>query len=179
MRTTVVVIGAGQSGLAMSWWLAARSIDHVVLERGEIANTWRTERWDSLTLLTPNWQSRLPGFGYEGDDPDGFRTMGETVAFIERYAQVVSAPLRTHCPVTSVRRTVDGYEVVAGQGTWHCKAVVLATGAFNIAQVPKRLGRSAAGHRPAHHRSIPQPGKPRDGRRHGRRRGRLGSADRR
>ena len=59
----------------MSWWLAARSIDHVVLERGEVANTWRTERWPSLTLLTPNWQSRLPGFGYEGDDPDGFRTL--------------------------------------------------------------------------------------------------------
>ena len=56
----------------MSWCLAARSIDHVVLERGEVANTWRTERWPSLTLLTPNWQSRLPGFGYEGDDPDGF-----------------------------------------------------------------------------------------------------------
>jgi putative flavoprotein involved in K+ transport len=121
----------------MSWWLARRSIDHVVLERGEIANTWRTERWDSLTLLTPNWQSRLPGHGYEGDDPDGFRTMGETIAFIERYAKVVSAPLRTHCPVASVRRTVDGYEVVASQGTWHCKAVVLATGAFNVALVPK------------------------------------------
>jgi len=121
----------------MSWWLARRSIDHAVLERGEIANTWRTERWDSLTLLTPNWQSRLPGHGYEGDDPDGFRTMGETIAFIERYAKVVSAPLRTHCPVASVRRTVDGYEVVASQGTWHCKAVVLATGAFNIAHVPK------------------------------------------
>ena len=104
MRTTAVVIGAGQAGLAMSWWLAARSIDHVVLERGEVANTWRTERWDSLTLLTPNWQSRLPGHGYEGDDPDGFRTMGETIAFIERYAKVVSAPVRTHCPVTSVRR---------------------------------------------------------------------------
>ncbi|MGH8701076.1 MAG: NAD(P)-binding domain-containing protein, partial [Burkholderiales bacterium] len=122
---------------AMSWWLARRSIDHVVLERGEIANTWRTERWDSLTLLTPNWQSRLPGFGYEGDDPDGFRTLGETIAFVERYAKVVSAPLRTQCPVASVRRTADGYEVVAAQGTWHCKAVVLATGAFNIAQVPK------------------------------------------
>jgi putative flavoprotein involved in K+ transport len=121
----------------MSWWLAARSIDHVVLERGEIANTWRTERWDSLTLLTPNWQSRLPGFGYEGDDPDGFRTMSETIAFIERYAKVVSAPVRTRCPVASVRPTVDGYEVVAGQGTWHCRAVVLATGAFNIAQVPR------------------------------------------
>ena len=137
MRTTAVVIGAGQAGLAMSWWLAARSIDHVVLERGEVANTWRTERWDSLTLLTPNWQSRLPGFGYEGDDPDGFRTMPETIVFLERYAKRVSPPLRTHCPVTAVRRTADGYEVVAGQGTWHCKAVVLATGAFNIAQLPK------------------------------------------
>ena len=121
----------------MSWCLAARAIDHVVLERGEVANTWRTERWDSLTLLTPNRQSRLPDFGYEGDDPDGFRTMPETIAFLERYAKRVSPPLQTHCPVTAVRRTADGYEVVAGQGTWHCKAVVLATGAFNIAQLPK------------------------------------------
>ena len=120
----------------MSSRLAARSIDHVVLERGEIANTWRTERWDSLTLLTPNWQSRLPGFGYEGDDPDGFRTMPETIAFLERYAKTVSAPLRTHCTVTSVRRSAYGYEIVTTQGTWHCRAVVLATGAFNIAQVP-------------------------------------------
>ena len=137
MRTTAVVIGAGQAGLAMSWWLAERSIDHVVLERGEVANTWRTERWNSLTLLTPNWQSRLPGHGYEGDDPDGFRTMDETIAFIERYATLVSAPVRTHCPVASVRSTGDGYRVVTEQGTWHCRTVVLATGAFNVAQVPK------------------------------------------
>jgi putative flavoprotein involved in K+ transport len=136
VRTTVVVIGAGQSGLAMSWWLAARSIDHVVLERGEVANTWRKERWDSLTLLTPNWQSRLPGFGYEGDDPDGFRTMPETIAFLEGYEKRVSPPLQTHCPVTAVRRTADGYEVVTAEATWHCKAVVLASGAFNIAQIP-------------------------------------------
>lgn len=120
----------------MSSRLAARSIDHVVLERGEIANTWRTQRWDSLTLLTPNWQSRLPGFGYEGDDPDGFRTMPETIAFLERYAKTVSPPLRTHCQVTSVRRSAEGYEVVTAQATWRCEAVVLASGAFNIAQVP-------------------------------------------
>jgi putative flavoprotein involved in K+ transport len=136
VRTTAVVVGAGHCGLAMSWWLAARSIDHVVLERGEVANTWRTERWDSLTLLTPNWQSRLPGFGYDGGDPDGFRTLPETIAFIERYAKTISPPLRTHCPVMSVRRSADGYEVVTAQATWHCKAVVLATGAFNIAQLP-------------------------------------------
>ena len=131
------MIGAGQSGLAMSWWLAARSIEHVVLERGEVANTWRTERWPSLTLLTPNWQSRLPGYRYEGADPDGFRTLPETVAFFEKYARLVSPPLRTHCPVSAVRRTADGYEVATTQGAWRCKAVVLATGGFNVAQVPK------------------------------------------
>ena len=134
MRTTAVVVGAGHAGLAMSWWLAERSIDHVVLERGEVANTWRTERWPSLTLLTPNWQSRLPGFGQEAVDPDGFRTLPETIAFIERYAKAVSPPLRTQCPVTSVRRSADGFDVVTPQGAWHCKAVVLATGAFNVPQ---------------------------------------------
>ena len=121
----------------MSWWLAARSIDHVVLERGEVANTWRTERWPSLTLLTPNWQSRLPGFRYEGDDPDGFRTLPETIAFLERYARLVSPPLAAHCGVTAVRRTAGGYEVASAQGIWHCKAVVLATGGFNLAPLPK------------------------------------------
>jgi putative flavoprotein involved in K+ transport len=86
VRTTTVVIGAGHAGLAMSRCLSERSIDHVVLERGEVANSWKTERWDSLRLLTPNWQSRLPGHVYEGDEPDGYRTMPETIGYIERYA---------------------------------------------------------------------------------------------
>ena len=136
MRTTAVVIGAGHAGLAMSRCLADRSIDHVVLERGEVANTWRTERWDSLRLLTPNWQSRLPGYGYEGDDPDGFRTMPETIEFIERYADVISAPVQTHTAVTSVRSVDEGYEVATSQGDWWCRSVVLASGAFNIPKVP-------------------------------------------
>ena len=85
---TTIIIGAGQSGLAMSRHLTDRSIDHVVLERGEVANSWRTERWDSLRLLTPNWQSRLPGYAYEGDDPDGFMTMPEVVRYLQQYAEV-------------------------------------------------------------------------------------------
>src|ERR671923_422452 len=101
-RIATVVIGAGHAGLAMSRCLAERGIDHVVLERGRVANSWRTERWDSLRLLTPNWQSRLPGFGYEGDDPDGFRTMSETVDFIVAYARAISAPVRTETNVISV-----------------------------------------------------------------------------
>jgi len=130
------VIGAGQTGLAMSRCLADRSIDHVVIERGEVANSWKTERWDSLRLLTPNWQSRLPGYGYEGDDPDGYRTMPETIAFIDRYAEVISAPLQTHTTVTSVRGTDTGYRVATDRGDWQCRTVVLATGACNISRVP-------------------------------------------
>jgi putative flavoprotein involved in K+ transport len=130
------VIGAGHAGLAMSLCLTERSIDQVVMERGEVANSWRTERWDSLRLLTPNWQSRLPGFGYEGDDPDGYRTMPEVISFIDRYAQVISAPVETNTTVTSVRATDAGYLVATDQGDWRCQTIVLATGACNFARVP-------------------------------------------
>ena len=87
-----MIVGAGHAGLAMSRCLAEHSIDHVLLERGEIAHTWRTERWDLLRLLTPNWQSRLPGFGYDGDDPNGHRTLPQVIDFIESYAKAFSAP---------------------------------------------------------------------------------------
>ncbi len=136
MRTTTVIVGAGHAGLAMSRCLTERAIDHVVLERGQVANSWRTERWDSLRLLTPNWQSRLPGYGYQGDDPDRYRTMSETVAFIERYAEVIAAPVQTDTEVLSVRPNGDGYEVITTRGRWRCQTVVLATGACNIPTIP-------------------------------------------
>jgi len=136
MRTTTIIIGAGQAGLAMSRCLAECSIDHVVLERGEVANSWKKERWDSLRLLTPNWQSRLPGYRYEGGDPDGYRTMPETIAFLERYAEVISAPVQSQTKVTSVSNNDAGYKVTTDRGEWHCRAVVLATGACNIPLVP-------------------------------------------
>jgi len=120
----------------MSRCLGERAIDHVVLERGLVANSWRRERWDSLRLLTPNWQSRLPGFGYEGNNPDGYRTMPEVIAFIERYAKVIDAPIRTGTKVNSVRQDDAGYVVEADRGTWRCRSVVLATGACNIPSVP-------------------------------------------
>ena len=91
--------------------LTERSIEHVVLERGEVANSWRRERWDSLRLLTPNSQSRLPGYRYEGDDPDGFMTMPEVVDFIEGFAAAIAAPVRTQTEVTNVRSVDDGYRV--------------------------------------------------------------------
>jgi len=137
MRTTTVVVGAGHAGLAMSRCLAERGIDHVVLERGEVANSWRTERWDSLRLLTPNWQSRLPGFGYQGEHPDGFRTMPEVIDFIEGYARAISAPVRTHTRVISMRPTDAGYLVRTDRGDWHARCVVLASGACNVPCVPR------------------------------------------
>ena len=130
------MIGAGHSGLAMSHCLAARSIDHVILERGEVAHSWKHERWDSLRLLTPNWLSRLPGHRDDGDDPDGFRTMPETIEFLERYARSIAAPVHTHTTVTSVKPATGGYVVSTTQGEWRCRTVVLATGACNVPQLP-------------------------------------------
>ena len=130
------MIGAGHTGLAASRCLTEHSIDHVVLERGEVANSWRRERWDSLRLLTPNWQSRLPGYRYEGSDPDGYMTMAEVVAFVSRYADVARAPVRTQTTVTSVTRAADGYRVATDRGDLSCRTVVLATGACNRPSVP-------------------------------------------
>jgi putative flavoprotein involved in K+ transport len=107
-----------------------------VLERGEVANSWRRERWDSLRLLTPNWQSRLPGLCYEGPDPDGYMTAGELTAFIEQFAKVSRAPVRTGVNVTSVRRTGDGYQVTTSRGQVRCRTVVIASGACNQPAVP-------------------------------------------
>ena len=132
-----VVIGAGHAGLAMSHQLARRDIDHVVLERGQVANSWRTERWDSLRLLTPNWQSRLPGYAYAGDDPDGFMTMPEVVSFIAGYAEYIQAPVETGVAVTAVTPAFDGYTVATSRGEWRARSVVLANGACNLANVPR------------------------------------------
>src|ERR1041384_3440557 len=133
---TTVIIRGGHGALARSGCLADRSIDHVVLERGEVAQSWRTERWESLRLLTPNWQSRLPGFSYAGDDPDGYRTLPETVDFIAGYAKAITAPVRTHTTVTALRSDGAGYLVRTDRGDWRCRTVVVASGACNIARIP-------------------------------------------
>jgi putative flavoprotein involved in K+ transport len=111
-----------------------------VLERGEVANSWRRERWDSLRLLTPNWQSRLPGLSYDGPDPDGYMTAGEVSDLIERFAAVSRAPVRTGAAVTSVRQSGDGYLVTTGDGELAARAVVIASGACNRPAVPAFAG---------------------------------------
>ena len=134
--TDVVVIGAGQSGLALSRFLIDRSINHVLLERGEVANSWRKERWDSLRLLTPNWLSRLPSYSYGGDDPHGFMDMAQVVDFVSGYARMIEAPVQTRTTVQKVRSSGDGYRVETDRGDWQARVVVLASGPFNKAAVP-------------------------------------------
>jgi putative flavoprotein involved in K+ transport len=144
-RIECVVIGAGQAGLAMSRCLTDRGIDHVVLERGRVAERWRSERWDSLRLLTPNWQSRLPGFRYGGPDPDGFMTMPEVVDYFERYAASFAAPVNTGVTVTAVRRDGDQFRVVTSTGEWLASVVVVATGYADRPRVPALATRFPGG----------------------------------
>ena len=134
--TTTVIVGAGHCGLAMSHCLAARSIDHVVLERAEVANSWRTQRWDSLRLLTPNWMTRLPGYGYRGADPDGYLSAREVTAMLEGYADASAVPVLAGTTVTSVRAAAGGFVVRTDHGSWRAPTVVLACGAATVPAVP-------------------------------------------
>jgi putative flavoprotein involved in K+ transport len=136
LKTTTVVVGAGHTGLAMSRCLADRSIDHIVFERGEVANSWRTQRWDSLQLLTPNWMTRLPGYAYRGDDADGYLTASGTAELIADYAKETAAPVQANTTVMLVRPVERGYLVQTDQGTWHARAVVSASGASAVPHVP-------------------------------------------
>lgn len=134
---TCIVVGAGQAGLAMSRCLTRAGIDHVLFERGEVANSWKTERWDSLNLLSPNWQTRLSGYQYTGPDPDGFMSNLEFIEYLQGYSRTLDAPLYTGVDVTRVSKTQNGYRVETSSGEWQCRTLVIATGASNIPVVPE------------------------------------------
>lgn len=137
-RVHTAVIGAGQAGLAMSYCLRQQGTEHVVLEaRDRVASTWR-KRWDSFCLVTPNWMCQLPGFPYDGDDPDGFMSRDELLAFFERYSQSIVAPVRFNTQVTALRRkeTGDGYQVETTAGAIEATNVVVASGAFQSPRTP-------------------------------------------
>jgi len=135
-RTGTIIIGGGQAGLAMSRSLTDRGIDHVVLERGQVGERWRSERWDSLRMLTPRWQSRLPGWSYKGPDPNGFMTRSEIVDYLDGYALSFSAPVVTGAIVESVGRDNDGFRVQTTAGTWCAPTVVIATGQCDRPSIP-------------------------------------------
>ena len=135
-RTGAIVMGGGQAGLAMSRCLLLRGVDHVVLERGRIAERWRSERWDSLRLLTPNWQSRLPGFRYQGDDPDGYMAGSELVRYLESYARSFAAPVEEATTVLAVEARGRGFRVTTDRGDFEAPSVVIATGHCDTPLVP-------------------------------------------
>lgn len=149
-RTSVVVIGAGPAGLAVSSCLAEASVDHVILERHDVGHSWRHERWDSLRTLTPNWMNGLPRLPYRGPDPDGFMAAGDVADLVTHYADAIGAPVLAGTEVSAVRSDDAGFIVEAGDGCWATAAVVLATGPGRQkvpaagASLPHRLEQIAA-----------------------------------
>ena len=123
------VVGAGQAGLAISHHLTRLGIEHAVLERGRVAQTWR-DRWESFCLVTPNWSVQLPGYAYDGTDPDGFMPRDELVAFFERYAEAVAAPVREGVDVVSVASADGGFRVGTSDGELRASVLVIASGAY-------------------------------------------------
>src|SRR5690242_12167887 len=133
----VVVIGAGQAGLSMSRFLTQLGIEHIVLERGRIAERWRSERWDSLVFQFPNWMVRLPGQAYEGDDPDGFMPRSGIVQFLEAYARRTAPPIRCGVRVVGLHQTPSGRFRVETDGfSLEARHVVVATGPYQRPIVP-------------------------------------------
>jgi putative flavoprotein involved in K+ transport len=145
--TDTLILGAGHAGLAVSRLLTDAGRDHVVLDRARVAERWRSERWDSLHLLTPNWMTRLPGWCYTGPDPDGFLSSGELVRHLERYAASFRAPVIPDTTVVEITATSGPgcarFRVVTDSGEWHARQIVVATGPNGRARLPAGLsGRS-------------------------------------
>ena len=138
-RVDAVVVGAGHAGLSTSFYLKQQGREHVVLERGRVGETWRSRRWDSFTLVTPNWTLRLPGFPYRGADPDGFLKRDDVVAYLGAYAASFGAPVRRGVRVRSVEQDPDGagYRVETDQGTYETPVVVVATGFYEQPRIPR------------------------------------------
>lgn len=131
----VVVVGAGQAGLAVSYELNRRGVAHVVLEKGEVGQTWRGH-WRNFCLVTPNWSMGLPGRPYDGEDPDGFEPRDEIVAFLERYAGANAAPVRAGVEVTALAPAAGGFRLATSAGEIEAARVVLCTGAYQRPQRP-------------------------------------------
>ena len=142
----VIIIGGGQAGLALSYYLTQQQRPHLVLEQGQVGEAWRTKRWDSFTLVTPNWMTQLPGFSYQGDDPDGSLPREDFVKYLEQYAQSFNAPLQSGVRVTSVQQQPggDGYLVETDKMTYETPVVVIATGPYPQPKLPVRSDRLPA-----------------------------------
>lgn len=133
-----IIIGGGQAGLSVSYCLAQQNREHIILEKAsQAADTWRNGRWDSFTLVTPNWSIRLPGAGYSGPDPNGYLQRDEIVTYLENYLQAHRLPIQYHTQVHAVDPVEHGYRVTSSQGEWVAKNVVAAAGLFQAPRIPE------------------------------------------
>ena len=138
----VVIVGGGQAGLSVSYRLQKKGIEHLVLEKRQILNSWKTQRWDSFTLVTPNWQCTLPDHPYDGNDPKGFMNRSETVDYLERFAAKVDAPVLENVAVERIwKRDEGGYNVLTSKGELTCDQVVVASGGYHQPIIPRMAER--------------------------------------
>jgi putative flavoprotein involved in K+ transport len=136
-RIDTVIVGGGQAGLAMSYCLRKQGRQHVVLERAPaVANAWRNQRWDSFTLVTPNFQVRMPGAKYAGNHPFGFMPLAEVVKYFDDYVRNFSLPVRCGVEVHSVERSQQGYVVRTSDRNYQAENVVIATGLYQSPKIP-------------------------------------------
>jgi putative flavoprotein involved in K+ transport len=143
---SVIVVGGGQAGLSMSYYLKRAGIDHLVLEKHTVTHTWRSQRWDAFCLVTPNWQCALPGYPYQGDEPHGFMKKDEIVAYLDGFISMVNAPVLEHAEVRRVKPLEQGgYLVSTTQGEFTAGQVVVASGGYHTPIVPRMAERLPAG----------------------------------
>jgi putative flavoprotein involved in K+ transport len=151
----VIIIGGGQAGLAVSWCLKQRGIDHIVFEKSRIAEAWRTQRWDTFCLVTPNWQCQLPGFPYAGPDPNGFMVKKQIVEYIEAYAKSFSPPLMEGTTVKRLARSGNRpFEIETTYRNFTADQVVVATGGYQIATIPRMAEKFTGGVQQLHSSSY-------------------------
>ncbi|WP_345811031.1 MSMEG_0569 family flavin-dependent oxidoreductase [Paraburkholderia sp. PREW-6R] len=142
---SVIVVGGGQAGLSVSYYLKQAGIDHLVVEKKTLTHTWREQRWDTFCLVTPNWQCALPGYPYRGDDPHGFMKKDEIIAYLDGFISHVNAPVIEHAEVRRVKRRDDGaYAVSTTQGEFTADQIVVASGGYHTPIVPRFAERLSA-----------------------------------
>ncbi len=135
---SVLIVGGGQAGLSLSYCLKQRGIHHLIFEKNRLAESWRAKRWDTFCLVTPNWQCMLPGFRYSGNDPDGFMKKEEIVEYIASYARSFDPPLKEGVSVSRLRRHESGaFELNTSSGDFTADQVVVATGGYHVATIPR------------------------------------------
>ena len=132
----VIVVGGGQAGLSMSYYLKQNGVDHVVLNKGQLAEAWRNERWDSFCLVTPNWQCQLPGYNYPGDDPDGFMVKDEIIQYIEDYAASFAPPVKNGVTVEEIIYENGLFKLTSTDGPYTATKVVIACGSYHYPKIP-------------------------------------------